>query len=180
MAAWIRAADALRREYRGLPELFEFTNWDGELTKFNCGQAAACTLLTHHGILRPDAAVMPEIERAHSPDNLGGWFGTSRRCVERICREHAQRLVEVTGEAELRCYLGDGKPVIVMLGVPGKPVWRWRMPAGHWMVAYGFDDEFVFLSNQGRMTWDEFRGGWHSLVPRLIRMHGRGLALSLE
>jgi len=165
--------------FSGLAEIFEFTNWDGKYTKFNCGQAAACTYLTHCGVLRPDGAVMLEIEKAHPPDNLGGWFGTSRYCVERICRAHGLNLQEVTGEDELRCYLGEQNPVIVMLGVPGKRLWRWQMPAGHWMVAYGFDDEFVYLSNQGRMTWDEFRGGWHALIPRLIRMNGRGLAVSL-
>lgn len=179
MAAWIRAAENSSRQYRGLRELFEFTNWDGRHTRFNCGQAAACTFLAHHGILAPDTAAMVEVERQHPPDNFGGWLGTSRRRVERICRENRTELCEVTGEAELRCYLNVGKPVIVMLGMPGRRVGRWHVPLGHWMVAYGFDDEFVYLSNQGRMTWGEFRIGWHSLVPRLIRMHGRGLALSL-
>jgi hypothetical protein len=180
MAAWIRTSDSLSRDYRGLRDLFEFTNWDGRHTRFNCGQAAACTFLTHHGVLKPHAAAMLDVEQSHPPDNLGGWLGTSRRRVERICNSHGQQLGEVTGEAELRCYLGDGKPVIVMLGVPGRRVGPWHVPLGHWMVAYGFDDEFVYLSNQGRMTWGEFRAGWSTLVPRLIRMHGRGLSLSLE
>ncbi len=179
MAAWIRAAESLSRQYQGLPGLFEFVNADGRWRQFNCGQAAACTFLTHYGLLKPDGAVMKAIERECPPDNLGGWLGTSRRCVERICREHGLKLEEIAGEAEMRSYLGEGKPVIVMLGVPGMTVWRWRLPAGHWMVAYGFDEEFVYLSNQGRMSWDEFRDGWQSLVPWLIRMNGRGLALSL-
>jgi hypothetical protein len=179
MAAWVRAVEAMGRQYRGLPGLFEFVNADGRWRPFNCGQAAACTFLTHYGLVKPDADVMKAIERECPPDNLGGWFGTSRRCVEHICRDHGLRLTEVKSEPELRRCLGEGKPVIVMLGVPGRQCWRWRLPAGHWMVAYGFDDEFVYLSNQGCMRWEEFRGGWRSIVPRLIRMNGRGLALSL-
>jgi hypothetical protein len=179
MASIVNPGEELSADYRGLPEVFEFVNADGRWRPFNCGQAAACTFLTHYGLLKPDAAVMRDIERECPPDNLGGWFGTSRRCVEHICRRHGLRLTEVDGEMDLRRNLGAGKPVIVMLGVPGPPFWRWRLPAGHWMVAYGFDEESVYLSNQGSMTWEEFRGGWRSIVPRLIRMNGRGLALSL-
>ena len=35
--------------YEGLPTLYEFVNGDGNLHRFNCGQAAACTLLAHTG-----------------------------------------------------------------------------------------------------------------------------------
>jgi hypothetical protein len=179
MASLICPGELLPQHFCGLSEIFEFTNADGKQRKFNCGQAAACTYLASRGLLKPDGAVMRDIEKAHPPDNLGGWFGTSRYCVERICRTHGLDLSEVSGEEELRSYLGGRNPVIVMLGVPGPRFWRWQLPAGHWMVAYGFDDEFVYLSNQGRMSWDEFRVGWKSLVPRLIRMNGRGLAVSL-
>lgn len=178
MAGVIRPGEPLPDEYVGLDEFFEFTNWDGKWTPFNCGQAAACTLLHYEESLDPaaePAELMRTIEKAHPPDNLGGWFGTSRYCVERICRAHGVKLREIRGEDAFREQLTAGRPVIVMLGVPGKKLWKWHLPAGHWMVAYGFDGEYVYLSNKGRMTWDEFRRGWHGLVPRLIRMNGRGL-----
>ena len=178
MAGPITPGESPSADYVGLGEFFEFTNWDGRWTPFNCGQAAACTMLRHHGIIAgalEPASAMLAIERAHPPDNLGGWFGTSRYCVERICRSRGVKLKEVRGEEKFREQLAAGRPVIVMLGVPGKKFLGYTTPAGHWMVAYGFDRDFVYLSNQGQMSWDDFRRGWRSLVPRLIRMNGRGL-----
>jgi hypothetical protein len=163
--------------YHGLPSLFEFTNSNGMFRRFNCGQAAACTLLAHLGRLPARHELMQAVEREFPPDNLGGWLGTSRRRVERICRAFGLPLTELDGEAELRACLAKDKPAMVMLGVPGPRVLRFTLPAGHWMVAYGFDEAHVYLSNYGNMTWDQFRAGWKALVPRLIRMNGRGLAV---
>jgi hypothetical protein len=100
--------------YRGLSVIYEYTNADGDLRRFNCGQAAACTFLTHHGSFPADPdpelahAVMTAVEADHPPDNAGGWFGTSRRRVERVCRTHGIELEEVEGETELRERLADG------------------------------------------------------------------------
>ena len=169
--------------YRGLPVLYEYRNTDGELCRFNCGQAAACTFLVHHGALPEELdpelgrAVMTAVEGAHPPDNAAGWFGTSRRRVERICRTHGVEVEEVGGEEELRRRLDEGRPVIVMVGTDGPRLWKWRAPAGHWMVAYGYDDRQVFLTNHAApgMRWDEFRRRWTAFVPRLISMRNVGL-----
>lgn len=169
--------------YRGLSVIYEYTNADGDLRRFNCGQAAACTFLTHCGafsgglVAELAHAVMTAVEAEHPPDNAGGWFGTSRRRVERICRTHGFELEEVDGEAELRDRIAEGRPVIVMVGTEGPRIWKWHAPAGHWMVAYGYDDDQIFLTNYGApgMPWDEFRERWGALVPRLISMRNTGL-----
>lgn len=173
--------------YRGLPSVYEFINSDGELRRFNCGQAAACSLLSFAGALTTDLdtdqarTAMTAIEDAHPPDNVGGWFGTSRRRVERICRTHGIEVEEVAGEDELRASLAAGRPVIVMVGTDGRRLLKWRAPAGHWMLAYGFDDRQIFLTNHSApgMPWDEFRRRWRGLVPRLISMRNVGLAAHL-
>jgi hypothetical protein len=183
MSSPVYPAGADPASYRGLPGIYEYRNADGDLCRFNCGQAAACTFLTHHGILPADLdeelarAVMTSVEGSHPPDNVGGWFGTSRRRVERICRAHGVEVEEVAGEDELRRCLDEGRPVIVMVGTEGPRVWRWRAPAGHWMVAYGYDRHQVFLTNHcgAGMPWDEFRSWWGSVVPRLISMRNVGL-----
>ena len=166
--------------YRGLGSMFEYTNGDGECTRTNCGQAAAATLLTFCGKFEPseDKAchIMAAIERHHPPDNLGGLFGTSRRRVTQICRAFGVRVRPVEGESTLRAQLDLRRPVIVMLGVSAGKFWKWDLPGGHWMVAYGYDPDHVYLTNWGKMTWQEFRAGWNSLVPRLIAMRRRGLA----
>src|SRR5438552_13550543 len=121
MAARIYPDGADPATYRGLPSIYEFINADGELRRFNCGQAAACSLLSFAGALAAEPPTehaqdaMTTIESEHPPDNLGGWFGTSRRRVERICRKHGIELDEVVGEDELRAFLGMGRPVLVMV-----------------------------------------------------------------
>jgi hypothetical protein len=180
MAGLLKPMDPLSQQYRGLGEIFEFTNWDGRQTRVNCGQAAACTLLTHHGMLPRIGEVMLEVERAHPPDNLGGYLGTSRCCVRRICRAFGLKLEEAVGESTLRSHLASSQPVLVTLGVPGPRLWRWQLPVGHWMVAYGFDDSGVYLTNWGRMGWDEFRAGWQSFIPGLVQMRRRGLTAGVD
>jgi hypothetical protein len=182
--AGIVHGDSDKQDYRGLAEIFQFVNDDGELFYRNCGQAAAATLLTHQGVLKPTeqsaSQLMRAIENAHPPDNVFGWFGSSRRCVTHICKKHGVTLEEVDGENELRRELDRGNPVLVMLGVSAGKFFGFDLPGGHWMVAYGYDDESVYLTNNGAMPWDDFRAGWQSLVPRLIQMGRRGLACRRE
>jgi hypothetical protein len=169
--------------YRGLSSIYEFINSDGEYRKFNCGQAAACTLLTHHHVfpidLESDPArnVMECVEGDHPPDNIGGWAGTSRRRVERICRVNGLPVEVVEGEEELRHCLDRNRPVMVMVGTEGPRIWKWYAPAGHWMVAYGYDANQIFLTNWSGcgMPWPEFRRRWAAIVPRFISMRNRGL-----
>jgi len=180
MAQLINAIAIAQSAFQGVRTIYQFTNWDGELVPFNCGQAAACTYLTYTGKLTPveeqAGEIMRRIEKTHPPDNLGGYMGTSRRRVERICRSHGVILRPVLGETKLREQLTLGNPVIVMLSVPGQKLFnRFTMPAGHWMVAYGFDEQDVHLTNWGKMSWVDFRRRWNTLVPRIIGMSNLGL-----
>jgi hypothetical protein len=187
MASRIFPDGADPASYRGLPSVYEFINADGERRRFNCGQAAACSILSFAGAIAADPdpeqarALMTAIEEENPPDNLGGWFGTSRRRVERICRSNGVELEPIAGEEELRASLAICRPAIVMVGTEGPRILNWHAPAGHWMLAYGYDDQQIFLTNCGSpgMTWDEFRRWWGALVPRLISMCNMGLAANL-
>ena len=180
MAGIVTPAEQSAADFVGLGAIFEYTNGDGTLCRTNCGQAAAATFLTHHGRLPAEAArarrVMTALERCHPPNVVGGVFGTSRRCVAGICAAFGVPVREVSGEATLRASLVRREPVIVMLGVSAGRWWRFDLPGGHWMVAYACDAGSVYLTNWGKMSWDEFRRGWGALVPRLIGMRRRGLA----
>ena len=184
MSSIVFPIGAITDKYRGLSSIYEFINSDGEQRKFNCGQAAACTLLTSCDALpsepQEEAArlSMMAIETQHPPDNIGGWFGTSRRRVERILRTHGIPFKAIEGEAKLRESLSEGRPVIVMVGTEGPKIWKWHAPAGHWIVLYGFDERQVFCTNWNDpgISWEEFRRRWNGIVPRFISMRNIGLS----
>ena len=176
MATLVSPALPRSPDYRGLDAIFEYANVDGLHQATNCGQAAAATFLTQCGVFsaNPQRA-MRLIERPYPPDHLGGYLGTSRRLITRICKAHGVPLRAISGEAALRTFLAQGDPVLVMLGASAGKFCNFELPGGHWMVAYGFDAHHVYLTNWHPMTWEEFRRGWDGFVPRLIQMRNRGL-----
>jgi len=180
--AGLFASKSQHSDFFGLSSIFEYTNDDGTLCNTNCGQAAAATLLTHLGKFAPLAdqarQVMHLLEKTFPPDNFFGLLGTSRRRVERICRANGAPVRPVVGRDALCARLRAGLPVIVMLGVSGGRFLNRDLPGGHWMVACGYDAERIYLTNWGTMPWPEFDASWNKLVPRLINMHGKGLATS--
>jgi hypothetical protein len=165
-------------QYRGLNWIFEYTNQDGALTAWNCGQAACATFLTHHRLMDPGRAVdnMAWLERRHPPDQLGGYFGTGRQCVERIMRAFDLDLIEVRGVRGIEQQLERNNPVIIMHGMTHGKWLGINLPGGHWMVAYGCDASRVYLTNGWPMTWEEIEAGWRGIAGIWIRMNGRGLA----
>ena len=182
MAGVVSPDPPISADYRGLPSIYEFTNADGGQPVVNCGYAAAATLLTFYGYISPAAEsprrIMTKLEGEHPPDNLGGLFGSSQRRITRIFRRLGIRVEKICGETELREAMSQGCPVIVLIGVCAAKLFnRIELPGGHWTVAYGFDDETIYLTNYGSMSWDRFRRVWVSLVPRLVNMHGKGLII---
>lgn len=178
MASIIRPAIVDRDAYRGLDWIFEYTNHDGRLTTWNCGQAAIATFLTHHGALDPvnHQQNMEAVEANHGPDQLWGWFGTGRRRVERALAAFNVHVMPVEGEDAIRSHLEKKNPVLLMVGLPSYRLLGINLPGGHWMVAYGYENDLVHLTNWGAMTWPTIRQGWKSISARWIGMNGRGLA----
>jgi len=184
MAGLIHPDSEAQTEYRGLDAIFEYCNQDGTLVRTNCGQCAAATFLTHYGKLARDldhaGDIIADIEKHFPPDNVAGFFGTSRRRVVLICHAHGLKTDAIEGEESLKKRLAKHQPVIVMLGASAGKFCGFDLPGGHWMVAYGFDNDYLYLTNHGRMTWGEFRTGWDGLVPRLISMRRKGLVLRAD
>lgn len=183
MASWYRPAQP-PTSYQGLGQLFGYVNSDGRFAKTNCGLAASATLLTFLGQMKPQETSSPHrnpnmalLEETFPPNILGGLAGTSRGRVERILDAHGFQGLEVQGEDQLRRTVADGKPIAVMLQIPGGTALGMTMPAGHWMVVYGWDEKQVYLTNwwEQSMTWDEFLQGWSKPLPWLINMNRKGL-----
>ena len=181
MARIIQPTALDRSQYRGLDWIFEYTNQDGALSRWNCGQAAAATFLTHHGIMEPltASANMAWLEKHHPPDQVGGWFGTGRRRIERIMREFRVELMEAGGVAGIRRELERSNPVILMLGMSRGKLLGFDLPGGHWMVAFGCDAQNIYLTNGWPIPWRELPASWNTFTARWIRMNGRGLARRL-
>lgn len=189
MAGYYQPLPAPPADYLGLPSLFGYDNHDGKLVGTNCGLAASATLLTFLGRMPLELTTTPyanpnmaALESTYPPNILGGLAGTSRGRVERILEAYGCEAIEVDGEEALRQSLQAGKPVAVMLQVPGQSHWGMTFPAGHWMVAYGCDEQNIFLTNWdiNGMTWDEFRQGWSEFFPWCIDMRKKGLQARLD
>lgn len=178
MAQIIQPPIGDRNHYHGLEWIFEYTIQDGALSAWNCGQAAAATLLTHHGRMNPlkAAANMAWLERHYPPDQFGGWFGTGRQRLEGMLRAGGINAVDVIGINRIRAQLARNNPVILMLGLSFGRLLGIDLPGGHWMVAYGYDRENVYLTNGWPVRWFDLPGHWNTLTARWIRMSGRGLA----
>lgn len=189
MAGYYQPLPAPPPGYQGLPSLFGYRNDDGKLSGTNCGLAASATLLTMLGKMPVEMTTtvhtnsnMLALESTYPPNILGGLAGTSRGRVEQILDAYGVRSVEVDGEEGLRGSLAAKQPVAVMLQVPGSTFMGITFPAGHWMVAFGFDEQRIYLTNWDidGMTWEEFRGGWSQLYPWCINMDRKGLQARVE
>src|SRR5205823_1875772 len=97
------------------------------------------TFLTHHGLMDPVQAMrnMTWLERHHPPDQLAGYFGTGRRCIERILRACKLDFVQVDSVEEMTQHLQRRNPVLLMVGMSSGKLLGFDLPGGHWMVAYG-------------------------------------------
>lgn len=181
MAEWIQPNSNVPTAYKGLPRIYEYTNHDGELYRTNCGLAASATYLTHRGIFPPGAeGVMARLEKDHPPNIFFGKFGTSRRRVERMCAAYDVELEPIEGVDALKAKLDAGQPVIVMCQMPVETGRILGIPTGHWMVVYGYDSEYLYLTNYGYMPWPQFLGLWEGFISGMIRMANTGLVAKAD
>src|SRR5262245_18456880 len=100
MPILLKHQQALSASYRGLDTILEFINNAGDLSRTNCGLAAAATFLTHchRSPAKGSSELMGRLEKHFPPDILGGLFGTSRCQVRRILHHFGCRLGEIAGE----------------------------------------------------------------------------------
>lgn len=141
--------------------MFEFVN-DND---YDCGQAAACTLLAHYGMIPAYQHVMGDIEEEYPPNIMGGYLGTSAGQIRKIL-ESKFVIEEINGPMELVSTLKRGTPVVVTFQVSSF--------AGHWSVATGITGKFIHLTNHGDMPLEEFFTKWNGWLPKLIGFNQRG------
>lgn len=163
--------------YVGLGEIFQYTNDGAPDRSKACGQAAIATILTYYNIKPRDTgdSVINEIYGRYKPDIAWGILGTSWQQMGRALRGYGVPYNWYSGEAGLKNALNLYKPCIVMLDVGAMPEegWGW---GGHWVVAYGYDQSNIYLTNWngdshnyadgGKCTWTAFRKGWNAQLAK--------------
>jgi hypothetical protein len=157
-----------------IDNIFEFYN----LNSNDCGHAAAATLLCFHNYIGEDLSLLAGLEKAFPADELFGLLGCSPDRVKEILSAYSFKDTQIIDtEERFRTHIGLSYPLIVLLTVH-TAFWGMSVPCGHWTVAYKYDDDYVYLSNYGKMSWEEFRLAWNSFVPRAVGMNGKAIGLS--
>jgi hypothetical protein len=138
--------------------MFEFVN-DND---YDCGQAAVCTFLAHHGYIPANQKLLSIVEKEFPPDIMFGWLGTSPGQVAEACKKWGGKIEEIHGEMEIMARL----PAIVLIqdGELG----------GHWTVATEKKDQYIYLTNKGWVEYSEFLKLWGGYIPRLAGFSFKG------
>lgn len=160
--------------FTGQPSIFQYTNTGMPTTNNSCGQAAIATILTYYRVKPQDTGytVVREIYSRFGPDIAGGIMGTSWQRMGSALRGYGVPANWYGGEAGLKNAISLNKPCLVMLDVGAMPEEGWKSWGGHWVVAYGYDNDNVYLTNWnpgpsgysdgGKCSWAAFRKGWNT------------------
>lgn len=161
--------------YKGINKPFiEFVNEDGKLSKWNCGQAAAASLIKY---LKPEnetEMLMALLELHFRPNNPFG-MGTSPRQIRRMLKAYEIETIIVRGKEEMQanipCILTYQFELTKFLGI--------SIPTAHWMMVYGYDDDYIYLTNwwDNRMSWSDFLSGWNGWALDLQDIRNSAIAV---
>lgn len=177
--------------YKGICQIAEFTNVDFPIQRTTCGQAAAVTALWHAGLNAkygtPESLVKNFFDYAPPKITIGGLIekkdslGTDWRQMEYGMNKYASlgmRYNWQKGKAALQNELRKGNPCLIMIDMGTLPPYSW-LSGGHWVVAYGYDNSGVHVTNLGnldnKMTWDQLHKAWGGSLTEghLARLHGK-------
>lgn len=163
------------KNYKGITKPFvEYTNEDGKLSKWNCGQAAAATLIKYVDPLIETNVLMPYLESHYEPNNIFG-LGTSPRQIRKALNHYNIETIIVRGkeamQANIPCILTYQFELTKFLGI--------SIPTAHWMMVYGYDDEYIYLTNwwDNRMSWSDFLSGWNGWALDLQDIRNSAIAI---
>ncbi len=172
----VRAAGCGGAGYQGRCDVYQFVNADFP-SKNSCGQAAMATAMWNLGLtMNNDAAALarsvyyrapPKITLANIfplSNNLGTDWHQVNYGMDAF-KNQGIKYTWVEGEAEIKKYLAMNLPVLIMLDAGTLPQFDYKWWFGHWVTAFGYDRDYIYVSNfqDNRMTWkqlgDAFRDG---------------------
>jgi ABC-type bacteriocin/lantibiotic exporter with double-glycine peptidase domain len=151
----------------GIPHFMEFTNEDGNMPDYNCGQAAVATLAHYYGM----HVGVKELEERYGPNIMLGYLGTSRLQIERCLTS-----------LELKPVMYDNMlqfPCITLHQFEYTKKWGISIPSGHWMVVFGADKDYYYVSNwpDNKISKEEFDKGQGGLLVKVMGMSHKSIGL---
>lgn len=175
--------------YNGLCSIAEFTNNDFPVRKTTCGQAAAVTALWHVGLSSaygaPKKLVKSFYDYAPPKVTVAGLlpfansFGSDWRQINYGLDGYANQGIRYSwlkGIPALKAELKKKWPCLIMLDTGTLPQFNYGWVTGHWVVAYGYDANYLYVTNfpDNRMTWAELTKAWGGdwKEGHLAKLHG--------
>lgn len=179
-----------KQGYYGRCSIIEFTNDDFVTKKNSCGQAAASTALWNAGLdrvyVKPSALAKSFYDYAPPKITIGGlieWketLGTDWRQIDYGLDGYKTQGVHYAwykGFDELKKNLGNKVCCLIMIDCGTLPQFSYQWGGGHWVVAYGYDATYVYVSNfpGNKLTWEQLRKAWGGdwKEGNLAKIHGK-------
>lgn len=155
------AQSFLATGFRGRCSVYQFTNADFPQTNNSCGQAAIATAMWTIGLDKKYAsdAEFAKSLWAYAPpkitlgnliqlkDNLGTDWRQINYALDEYGKLYGVKYTWATGETEIKKYLAMNLPVVIMLNVGTLPQFNYKWWAGHWVTAFGYDANYIYVSN---------------------------------
>jgi predicted double-glycine peptidase len=165
-----------------LPDVRQKTDW-------SCGASALQAVAGYFGVGPPE-------EQDFAKDmQVDPRVGTHPHQIESAARAYGLKVHSHVGmrDEELKSYLDQGKPVLLMIQAWGDPqvftgddtyegVWK----EGHWVVAIGYDQEGYFFEDpvlaviRGYLSYDALSKRWRDTGPHGRHISRLGIVIWME
>lgn len=174
--------------YYGLCAIREFINSDFPSSGNTCGQAAVVTAMWQAGLKATDDPkklarsfynyAPPKITVAGLVE-IKGSLGSDWRQLNYGLDGYKGQGIRYNwqkGIDALKNELRKNVVCLIMLDTGTLPQYGYKWLTGHWVVAYGYDSRYVYVTNfpNNRMTWDELKKAWGGSLTEghMAKAHG--------
>lgn len=175
--------------YVGMCGIYQFVNTDFPTTNNSCGQAAATTAMWNVA-LKNNYSTPQELAKSfydYAPPKIivgglvqvQGSLGSDWRQLNYGMdgyKNYGVKYSWLKGENELKKYLGMQLPALIMLDTGTLSQYGYKWFTGHWVVAYGYDANGVYVTNfpNNKMSWADLRKAWGGVwnEGQLAKVHG--------
>jgi hypothetical protein len=161
--------------FAGLQTIYQYDNFAPSPVDSNrsCGQAAVATALTAWGKMKPASSGQPvtTVWNKYGPNVAFGLAGTGWDQVDRALKGFGMKTYMNRGLTDLKAQIKAGRPSLVMVDVGAVS----RVWGGHWVVAYAYDKDGIYVTNWNfngspyinYLSNSDFNKAWNGNIPQL-------------